>query len=269
MGGMEYLMENEEEAFRLDIKTSSKVVEQQALWAGIKPGMHVADMCCGSGKVTSILHKLVQPGGVVIGFDGSEKRIEYAKERYNDKGITFKRRDIRKSLGGEEMFDFVWMRFALEYYLSNSFDIVKNVTKTIKPGGILCLVDLDHNCLSHFGISPRLERTIFAVIKYLEENADFDPYAGRKLYSFLYDLDYQDINVDVTAHHLIFGELNDIDAYNWTKKFEVISKKVNFNYEEYDGGYEEFLGEFNRFFVDPRRFTYTPVICCRGRKPGA
>lgn len=269
MGVIEYLMENEEEAFRLDIKTNSKVVEQQALWAGIKPGMHVADMCCGSGKTTSILHKLVQPGGVVIGLDGSEKRIEYAKEHYNDKEIKFKRRDIRKPLGDVGMFDFVWMRFLLEYYLSDSFDIVKNVTKIIKPGGILCLVDLDYNCLSHFGISPRLERTLFAVMKYLEENANFDPYAGRKLYSFLYDLGYQDINIDVAAHHLIFGELKAIDAFNWIKKFEVISKKVNFNYEEYEGGYEEFLGEFNRFFVNPRRFTYTPVICCRGRKPVA
>lgn len=260
-------MENEEEAFRLDIKTNSRVVERQALWAGIKPGMHVADLCCGSGKVTSILHKLVQPGGVAIGLDGSEKRIEYAKEHYHDKGIKFEHRDIRNPLDDVVMFDFVWMRFLLEYYLSSSFDIVKNVTKIVKPGGILCLVDLDYNCLSHFGISPKLERTIFAVMKYLEENADFDPYAGRKLYSFLYDLGYQDINIDVTAHHLIFGELTDIDAFNWMKKFEVISKKVNFNYEEYEGGYEEFLEEFNRFFVNPRRFTYTPVICCRGRKP--
>ncbi|SNQ60983.1 conserved hypothetical protein [Candidatus Methanoperedens nitroreducens] len=260
-------MENEEEAFRLDIKTNSRVVERQALWAGIKPGMHVADLCCGAGKVTSILHKLVQPGGVAIGLDGSEKRIEYAKEHYNDNGIKFEHRDIRNLLDDVVVFDFVWMRFLLEYYLSSSFDIVKNVTKIVKPGGILCLVDLDYNCLSHFGMSPKLERTIFAVMKYLEKNADFDPYAGRKLYSFLYDLGYQDINIDVTAHHLIFGELTDIDAFNWMKKFEVISKKVNFNYEEYEGGYEEFLEEFNRFFVNPRRFTYTPVICCRGRKP--
>lgn len=269
MGAIKYLMENEEEAFRLDIKTNSKVVEQQALWAGIKPGMHVADMCCGSGKVTSILHKLVQPGGMVIGLDGSEKRIEYAKEHYNDKGIKFTRRDVRQPLGGVGMFDFVWMRFLLEYYRSSSFDIVKNVAKIVKPGGILCLVDLDYNCLSHFDISSRLERTLFAVMKYLEENANFDPYAGRKLYSFLYDLGYQDINIELAAHHLIFGELKDIDAFNWIKKFEVISKKVNFNYEEYEGGYEEFLGEFKRFFVNPRRFTYTPVICCRGRKPVA
>lgn len=34
-----YLMENEKETYRLDVKTDKKVVKKQALWAGIKPGM--------------------------------------------------------------------------------------------------------------------------------------------------------------------------------------------------------------------------------------
>ena len=265
----EYLMENDEEALRLDIKTDTGVVEKQALWAGIEIGMRVADIGCGSGKTTSILHTLVQPGGEVVGVDGSKKRIEYAKERYGVKRIGFKCQDIPEPLNDLGVFDFVWVRFLLEYYRSNSLDIVKNISAIVKPGGILCLIDLDYNCLNHFGLSPRLERTIFAIMKYLEEKSNFDPYVGRKLYSFLYDLGYQDIDADVASHHLIFGELKDIDAFNWMKKFEVISKKIHFNYEEYEGGYEEFLGEFNRFFVNPRRFTYTPVICCRGRKPMA
>jgi len=265
----EYLMENDEEALRLDIKTDTGVVEKQALWAGIEIGMRVADIGCGSGKTTSILHTLVQPGGEVVGVDGSKKRIEYAKERYGVKRIGFKCQDIPEPLNDLGVFDFVWVRFLLEYYRSNSLDIVKNISAIVKPGGILSLIDLDYNCLNHFGLSPRLERTIFAIMNYLEEKSNFDPYVGRKLYSFLYDLGYRDINMDVAAHHLIFGELKDIDAFNWMKKFEVISKKINFNYEEYEGGYEEFLGEFNRFFVNPRRFTYTPVICCRGRKPMA
>src|SRR3990172_4210080 len=264
-----YLMENDEESLRLDIKTDSKTVENQAMWAGIKKGMRIADIGCGSGKTTSILYNLVQPGGVAVGVDGSERRVEYAKKYYGVKGIEFTCKDITATLKNLGMFDFVWVRFLLEYYRSSSFDIVKNISGIVKPGGILCLIDLDHNCLNHFGLSPRLERTIFAVMKYLEEKMKFDPYMGRKLYSFLCDLGYQDIDADVAAHHLIFGELKDIDAFNWMKKFEVISKKIHFNYEEYEGGYEEFLGEFNRFFVNPRRFTYTPVICCRGRKPMA
>ncbi len=262
-----YLMESDEEAFRLDMKTDNKVVEKQALWAGIKPGIHVADVCCGSGKTATILYKLVQPGGVVVGLDGSKKRIEYAKEHYGLNGVKFKCKDIRKSLSELGIFDFVWVRFLLEYYLSCSFDIVKNISDIVRPGGILCLIDLDYNCLSHFGLSSRLEKTLFDVMKYLEDKANFDPHAGRKLYSHLYNLGYQEIDVDVTAHHLIFGELKNTDALNWRKKFEVVSSKIKYPFEEYEGGYEEFFEEFNRFFTDPGRFTYTPVILCRGRKP--
>jgi hypothetical protein len=38
-----YLMKGEDEALRLDIKTDAVLVEKQVLWAGIKPGMRVAD----------------------------------------------------------------------------------------------------------------------------------------------------------------------------------------------------------------------------------
>jgi ubiquinone/menaquinone biosynthesis C-methylase UbiE len=267
MQGFEYLMESDEEALRLDIKTDGKVVEKQAIWAGIKPGMRVADICYGSGKTTSILHKLVQPNGTVVGVDGSEKRIAYAKKHYCGEGIVYECKNILNPLDDLGMFDFVWVRFLLEYYRVNSFDIVKNISRIVKPGGILCLIDLDHNALNHFGLSQKLEKALFDAINKLEESANFDPYVGRKLYSFLYDLGYQDIDVNVTAHHLIFGRLKGNDAFNWMKKIEVVTKKLNYGFEEYEGGYEEFLKEFRRFFTDPRRFTYTPVILCRGRKP--
>jgi len=166
-----------------------------------------------------------------------------------------------------EKFDFVWMRFVLEYYLTGSVQVVKKISDLLNPGGILCLIDLDHNCLNHYGLSARLARTIASIMKSLEEKADFDPYAGRKLYSFLYDLNYDDIDVQIAAHHNIFGKLKDADAFNWMKKIEVAPKRIDFEFEEYPGGYEEFAYEYEAFFNDPRRFTYTPLICCRGRKP--
>lgn len=262
-----YLMESDEEALRLDLKTDVKAVERQAIWAGIRPGMRVADAGCGPGKTTYILHKLTQPGGMTVGLDISEERISYAHEHYKTEGIEFRCHDIRDPLDDLGMFDFIWIRFVLEYYRSDSFDIIKNISKILKPGGILCLIDLDYNCLNHFGLSLRLERTVSGIMKQLEEKANFDPYVGRKLYSYLYDLGFQDIGVDVTAHHIIFGELKDSDAFNWLKKVEVAPKKIGFQFEEYEGGYEEFQKEFEESFRNPRRFTYTPLILCRGRKP--
>lgn len=267
MDDVSYLMEDGEENIRLEAKTDPAVVEQQALWAQIKPGMRVADLGCGPGKTTSVLHRLTQPGGTTVGADISQGRIDYAGSRYASDGIDFIQKDIRLPLDELGSFDFIWIRFVLEYYRSNTFDIVRNVSKNLKPGGILCLIDLDHNCLNHFGLSERLERTIAKCAHVLEAEFNFDPYAGRKLYSFLYDLGYDHVSVAVGAHHLIYGMLDSVDRFNWTKKVEMMRRKASFAFDEYRGGAEEFLEEFFRFFSNPRRFTYTPIISARGCKP--
>jgi hypothetical protein len=155
----------------------------------------------------------------------------------------------------------------LEYYLRGGFQLVENIIKILKTGGILCLIDLDYNCLSHFGIPDRLERAIFAITEILEKKANFDPYAGRKLYSYLYDLGFEEIKVDVSAHHVIYGPLSDTDAFNWMKKIEVVPPKIGYTFSEYNGSYENFVKECTAFFHHPRRFTYTPIISCCGRKP--
>ncbi len=262
----EYLMEDDEETLRLERKTDRKTLQCQAKWAGIRPGMRVADIGCGPGVTSSFLHDLVQPNGTVVGLDFSKKRIAHAKKQYSGETIEFHCRDMLQPLDDLGMFDFVWVRFVLEYFLAGSFDIVKNISRIVKPGGILCLIDLDYNCLSHHGLSERLEKTLFAIMHELQEKTDFDPYAGRKLYSFLYDLGYEDLAVKVSGHHVLFGELQEADSFNWMKKVEIAPKRIGYTFPEYAGGHEEFLQEFWRFFSDPRRFTYSPIISCRGLK---
>ncbi len=91
-------MENNDEISRLELKTDSQSVIRQATWAGLKPGMKVADIGCGSGKTTSILRKMVEPGGSAVGIDGSDKRIKHACERYANKELEFACRDIFQPL---------------------------------------------------------------------------------------------------------------------------------------------------------------------------
>ena len=262
-----YLMESEDEALRLELKTDVTVVEQQAKWAGIEPGMRIADIGCGPGITTRTLHALSQPKGKTIGIDFSERRIEYAREHHKNEGIEYVLDDARNPLDKLGLFDFVWVRFLLEYYLLGSFDIVKNLVKILKPGGILCLIDLDYNCLSHFGIPDRLENTVNEIMHGLQTKANFDPYIGRKLYSYLYDLKFNNIIVDISAHHNIYGVLNKNDEYNFLKKLEIAPQKINYKFNYYKDGYNEFIKEAEDSFKNPRRFTYTPIILCKGIKP--
>jgi len=267
MNDFNYIMEDEEESRRLDWKTDTCQVRNQAVWAKIQPGMRVADLGCGSGKTTHCLNELVQPGGGVIGVDISEQRIRYAREHYRAEGLTFVRKDIRESLDDLGLVDFIWIRFVLEYHLGHGLEILKNVTRILRPGGIVCMIDLDLNCLCHYGMPPRLEKAVRGVMETLERHAQFDPFVGRKLYSYCYDLGFRNIDLDLTAHHLFFGEIKESDMFNWTRKVKIAARQSGYGFKEYGGDFDRFYKDFERFFTDPRRFTYTPLIACRAVKP--
>ena len=269
MKGPIYFMESEDESLRLDLKTDPVAVEEQARWAGVVPGMRVVDLGCGAGKTTQILHRLVQPGGEVVGIDHSQSRIDYAVEHYSASGIFYVPRDARKSLSDLGLFDLVWVRFLLEYYEQLSYGIVKNAYQQVNPGGTICLIDLDQNCLGHFGASERLERTMRNMVLLTQKQYGFDPFVGRKLYTYLYDLGCIDIEVRMLAHHLIYGKLSETDRFNWLSKVEATRNTPGLFADVYPGGYEEFRHEICAYLEDPGRFIYTPVIMCRGRKPTA
>ena len=261
-------MESFEEATRLEIKVDPKAFKKQALWCGVKPGLRVMDAGFGSGKTASILHKMIQPGGYILGVDSSEERTASAAREYgNKKGLEFIVHDLREPLEGIEGFDLIWVRFFLEYHRVEGLDIIKNLTECLKPGGWLCLLDLDHNCLNHYEMPVKMENVLKEIMTTLEQKYNFDPYVGRKLYSFLYDLGFENIEVDLSAHHLIYGEVQEKDAFNWLKKEEMISKKTKTLFKKYPGGYKGFHQDFAEYFYNPRRFIYTPMILCKGRKP--
>ena len=58
-----------------------------------------------------------------------------------------------------------------------------------------------------------------------------------------------------------------MDAFNWLKKLEVTSHFLEEILEDYQGGRDRFFADFQSFFRDPRRFSYTPIILCKGKKP--
>jgi SAM-dependent methyltransferase len=264
----QYLMENPEEALRLDVKTDPDAVKRQAALCGIGPGARVLDGGCGSGKTTSVIREVIEPGGSIVGIDFAEDRIRFAGKNYGGRpGIEFRCMDLRRPLDELGTFDFIWVRFVLEYYLEGSLDIIRNAARALKPEGCLCLLDLDYNCLSHYPMKPEMDAVLQKMILKMMQKYNFDPYVGRKMYTYLFDLGFRDIEVNLIPHHLIYGELQSSDDFNWIKKVEMASVKASELFKEYPGGYDAFFSDFNAFFHDPRRFTYTPLIICKGRRP--
>ena len=264
-----YFMESEEEAIRLDIKTDPDAVRDQARWCGLAPGMRVLDAGCGAGITTSILAGMVQPGGSVLGLDYSSERVEYAKTHYSHiRGVSFELHDLRNPLNEQGRFDLIWIRFVLEYHRVGATDIVRNLIEALKPGGCLCLLDLDFNCLIHYELPSATMEMLRRIMEAVDERFNFDTFIGRKLYSFLYDAGMQDISVGLRAHNLFYGEMNESSKFNLTKKIETAGWAVDdLISASYRGGYRGLYDDFIKYINDPRRFSYTPLIMCRGFKP--
>jgi hypothetical protein len=123
--------------------------------------------------------------------------------------------------------------------------------------------------MNHYGLSERLEKAFLGAMECQMKNNNFDPYAGRRLLDFLYDAGLTELQSDLRAHHLIYGELSEADRIHWWQKVELACKRSGYSFKEYEGGYEEFAEEFKTFFLDTRRFTYTPLILSRGVKTDA
>jgi len=261
-------MESPDEATRLDVKTDPEKVKEQAIWCGIGPGKRVLDVGCGSGKVSSVLHEMVQPDGYVLGIDFSQDRIAYARQRFgSSKGLDFQLVNLTGPLDIIGEFDFIWARFVLEYFRADAVTLIENLAGCLNSDGIACLIDLDHNCLGHYPLPNNMEDILCRLMKRMSEDHNFDPFVGRKLYTYLYDLQFRDIQVNMTPHHLIYGDLNSSDHFNWMKKIEMAGNKAVDVFDDYPGGYRGFHDDFEAFFMDPRRFTYTPLIMCKGKKP--
>jgi len=264
----QYLMENPQEALRLDVKTDPDAVRRQAALCGIGPGVRVLDGGCGSGKTTSVIHEIVQPGGSAVGIDFAGDRIQFAEKHYAGKpGIEFRCMDLRQPLDELGAFDFIWIRFVLEYYLEGSVDIIRNAASALKSDGRLCLLDLDYNCLTHYPMKVEMESILQKLVFKMMQKFNFDPFVDRKMYTYLYDLGFRDIEVHLLPHHLIYGELQQSDDFNWVKKVEMASVKAKDLFSEYPGGYSSFFSDFKDIFSSPRRFTYTPLIVVHGKKP--
>ncbi len=265
----EYFMESDEEAIRLDIKTNPDAVRRQALWCGVSPGMRVLDAGCGAGITTSILGKMAQPGGSVVGVDYSPGRVDYARAHYGaQRGIEFMLHDLRDPAEPLGKFDLIWVRFVLEYHRVGADRIVQNMIECLNPGGCLCLLDLDYNCMIHHEISQTTLTMLHQIMNAVDERFNFDTFIGRKLYSFLYDAGLANICVELMAHNLFYGPMKEGDKFNLTKKIEIAGKTMrNLIDPGYPGGYPQFQKDMLYYLDNPRRFTYTPLLLCKGNKP--
>jgi SAM-dependent methyltransferase len=112
--------------------------------AGIKAGMLVLDVGCGSGDVAFLAADLVGPSGQVVGVDRAPAAIEWARARAQLRDIP----NVEFAVGDPSIdeivgpFDAIIGRLVLMYY-PDPVDAIRGLTRYLKPGGLMIFQEFD------------------------------------------------------------------------------------------------------------------------------
>jgi SAM-dependent methyltransferase len=149
--------------------------------AGLRRGMHVADLGCGVGMVTALLADLVGPQGSVVGIDASGAQLAQARARLTTgrTNAAFVKASATDTGLPPESFDLVYCRFLL-LHLPEPERALREMRALLKPDGILVCEDGD---LTSAGSEPPSALGAFADLwGRLGPVRGLDYTLGRRLY---------------------------------------------------------------------------------------
>lgn len=112
---------------------------------GLSEGMHIADIGCGIGSVSTWLAEQVGFNGSVIGVDVSIEQVEQARGNADALGLS----NVKFVLGSayntglpHNSFDLVYCRFLL-IHLTRPKDALEQMLALLKPSGLLVCEEAD------------------------------------------------------------------------------------------------------------------------------
>lgn len=118
--------------------------ERAADRAELEPGDAALDLCCGTGDLTLELRARVGPQGRVVGADFSERMLELANTKADERGlsdVTFEWADALELPYADASFDAVTVGFGVR----NLADLergIREMARVLRPGGRLVILEI-------------------------------------------------------------------------------------------------------------------------------
>ncbi|WFU45867.1 methyltransferase domain-containing protein (plasmid) [Bradyrhizobium sp. CB82] len=165
----------------------------------LKPGMHLLDVGCGPGSITTGLALRVAPAQT-IGIDPSEDVIEMARLRAKAQltnNVTFETGNIYEHRFTPESFDAVFAHQVLQH-LSRPIDALRQFRSLLKPGGVVGARDVDWGSTTFYP-ENRGMRHFLALYDQLARLNGGEANAGRFLPHWFHEAGFFEIRVTTST----------------------------------------------------------------------
>lgn len=236
---------------------------------GMRPGIVMADICCGIGDFAVLVQKEFQPARIVA-LDHSKASLAYAREvaaSFGIIGIEYTYGDACEMLLEDNQFDFVSCRHSLQIF-NQPHVLLTELYRICKPGGRVYITnEKNSHCLGE-PRSQSIQWTYNEVAK-LFSHFEMDVELGPKSRRYLADAGFEDIVVETFMITNLDGDPQDfadvIAAWENVYAGEMAVRR---------GDSPEFIQRFRQGFQDhifaalhPRGYAGWPIWVASGRKP--
>lgn len=267
---MTYLMQHAAEGERIRAKTDPLVLRHHLDWAGLEAGDAFVDFGCASGEALREATRRVAWGSVT-GVDADADTLGYARaesDRLFLSRIAYRQAWIDgpgSSRLESDSHDHAWARFFLEYHRDPA-SVVCEMTRVVRPGGKVTLIDIDGNCIWHHPLPETLERRLAAVLADLRE-IGFDPRIGSKLAGLARRAGLVDVRQSIEPHHKIVGEPDEPTAAAWTRKLRTLKELYLQHLPAGEAEKAAALDDLLGFILSGETMTWSLLYLVQGRKP--
>ena len=236
---------------------------------GLRPGMAMADVCCGIGDFAVLVQKEFSPASI-IALDHSRTSLDYARKVAADFGVSnieYVYGDASEMILEDSQFDFVTCRHSLQVFDKPEL-ILKELYRICKPGGRVYVTnEKNSHCLGE----PRADSIQWTYNEVARLWADYkmDIELGPKSRRFLIDAGFEDIKMDSFMVTNLDGDpqgFADI-IQSWENVYAGEMARVR-------GDSPEFVAKFRQGFQDhiyaalhPKGYAGWPIWAASGRKP--
>ena len=235
---------------------------------GMRPGIAVADICCGIGDFAVLAQKEFQPSRIVA-LDHSKPSLAYARKvaaEFGVTGIEYTYGDASEMLLEDNQFDFVSCRHSLQVFNQPEL-LLKELYRIVKPGGRVYITnEKNSHCLGE----PRAQsiQWTYNELARLLTNFEIDVEFGPKSRRYLADTGFDDILVESFMVTNLDGDPQDFADIiaGWEKMFADMAVR--------HGEAPEFIERFRQGFQDhifaalhPKGYAGWPIWAASGRKP--